>query len=1368
MADIIGTNGNDTLNDDGYGHTLTGGGGNDIYSIPDYSDTLIIITDFGGVGKGINPSAGVIAEVDRLEFFSYSPHDSSLNARNLVPTQNGTNLEITFLKVNDFKVILQNFALENLDNLSLSTGATVDLGNIEFSGQTTITDSFDVFNYDSTQSTIFNKNTVTFLNDLNNNVSGFDNSDDVINGQGGDDIIDGKSGNDLLRGGAGNNTLIGGVSNDTLDVEYSTGNNILNGGTGDDYLNAGASSGNNLLSGGDGNDTLYTSYIQNVYNYITSSGNNTLNGGAGDDYLNAGASSGNNLLSGGDGNDTLSTSGVSNYPAAPNFTSSGNNTLNGGAGDDTLRAEASSGNNLLLGGDGNDYLDISSLSIYSGVALSSGNTLNGGAGDDTLRAEDSPGNNFFFGDDGNDSIYLNLKNQTVDGGKGDDLLSVDYSSYSPTTGGITTTFNPTTNIGSIKADANQVSYKNIERLNISGTGYNDNIVGNSGNDTLSTGNGGNDTIDGGEGEDVLSVDYNYTATEGITTTFNPTNNTGSIKAGTNQVSYKNIERLNISGTGYNDNIVGNSGNDTLSTGYAGNDTIDGGEGEDVLSVNYNGENDSNAPIATNYNATTNTGSIRLGTNQVNYKNIEQLNILGTDYNDLIVGNSGNDTLFGGYGGNDTLTGGAGNDKFVYSVAPYYNGENTETITDFGGVGKGSNPSATAIAFLDTLQFTDNGFTAQNLQLTHHGNNLEIGFENLGDSKVILQNFLLENLDNLPATSSRPAIGNILFYGQTSVTDSFDVFDANSTQTNLFNKNTVTFLNDLDNNITGFDDSNDVINGQGGNDIIHGLSGDDILRGGTGNDFLIGGTGNDFLIGGTGNDFLIGGTGDDSLIGGTGNDSLIGDTGNDSLIGGIGDDSLIGGTGDDFLIVDNSPGNNLLCGGNDSDGLTLSSADGNNTLNGGAGDDNLSASNSPGDNLLNGGDGNDSFTVSINDDSRLYGNNTLNGGTGDDSFDAQYILGNNLFYGGDGNDSFLFSARKTSSLVTTTVDGGTGDDTLQSFYYDTNLTGEITSAFNATTNIGSITQGKNRLNYKNIEQLDIIGTIYNDNIVGSNGNDTLSGSDGNDTLNGGTGDDNLSTDSSKGNSLMDGDDGNDSLSAFGYYDEYREFHLSAISGNNTLNGGAGDDNLVTNYSSGNNLLSGGNGNDSLSASGSDSLYSFYGVYTVSGNNTLDGGAGDDRLIVDYSSGANLLFGGDGNDSLSAFYTSGNNTLYGGNGNDILTGGKGNDSLTGGSGTDSFAFNSYNEGVDRLDDFNTSNELIQVLAIGFGGGLSIGSLKTSQFTLGTSATTSEERFIYNRATGGLFFDLDGSASGFTQVQFAQLDTGLSLTEKNFIVV
>jgi Ca2+-binding RTX toxin-like protein len=390
---------------------------------------------------------------------------------------------------------------------------------------------------------------------------------------------------------------------------------------------------------------------------------------------------------------------------------------------------------------------------------------------------------------------------------------------------------------------------------------------------------------------------------------------------------------------------------------------------------------------------------------------------------------------------------------------------------------------------------------------------------------------------------------------------------------------------------------------------------------------------------------------------------------------------------------------------------------------------LRAGGSTGDNLLSGGDGNDYLDISgsytsyrAEFDSRSTGKNTLKGGAGDDTLRAVSSTGDNLLSGGDGND-----------------------------------------------------------------YLDVSGTVYSDPFAINDSRST-----GNNTLKGGAGDDTLSAGGSTGDNLLSGGNGNDYLDVSGsdsITDGGAVSDYARSFGNNTLTGGAGNDTLRAGGSTGDNLLSGGDGNDYLDVSGSDSItdpITNSGVvsdYARSfGNNTLNGGAGNDTLRAGGSTGDNLLSGGDGNDYLdvSGSYSStgdsnyfdsrstGNNTLDGGNGNDTLTGGDGNDSLIGGNGTDTFGFNNYNGGVDTIYDFNATNELIQVSATGFGGGLSTPSLQTSQFTLGTSATTSEERFIYNSATGALFFDQDGSASGFTQVKFAQLSGGLALTKDNFVVV
>ncbi|MHC5755194.1 MAG: beta strand repeat-containing protein [Nostoc sp.] len=952
---------------------------------------------------------------------------------------------------------------------------------------------------------------------------------------------------------------------------------------------------------------------------------------------------------------------------------------------------------------------------------------------------------------------------------------------------------------------------------------------------------------------------------------------------------------NINGTNGNDTLYGTTSDDLIN-GLAGDDKLygnrsydilNGDAGDDYLNVNYSSGN-----------TTLNGGT---GDDTLNAEDSSGNNLLfGGDGNDTFLtsslNNTGANTLNGG-NGNDTFysysevrnyidnltTGGGGKDKFVYAISS----EDTYgiiTITDFSGIGKGSNPSVAVIAEVDTLQFTGfEQFTARNLQLTQNGNNLEIAFEGVPYSKVVLQNFALENLDNLAQ------VGNILFDGQTSITDSFDVFNANFTQSTIFKKNTVTFLNDLSNNINGFDNSDDVINGQGGDDIIDGLSGNDVLRGGAGNDTLIGGTGNDTLDSGAGNNTLNGGAGDDFLnvndpvnynynpsagdpkadnllFGGDGNDTLFAyDTfGNHTLNGGNGNDTFYSST---YSVTYGSSSNKILTGGGgkdkfvferyyfdggtititDFDGIAKGSnpsaaviaevdslqfrgtyyendtltafepltarnlqltQNGNNTeitfertlsfkvvlqnfalenldnlvqignivfdgqttttdsfdvfdanstqstifkkntvtflndlsnnVNGFDNSDDV-INGQGGDDIIDGKSGNDMLRGSA-------GNDTLIGGFGDDVLsDYSDLTGDNLLSGNDGND-FLSTSGITTGLGrgdyfygyvsgNNTLIGGAGDDQLR-------------AGFSTGDNLLSGGDGNDFLDASGLFQFEV--SLYT--------------ASGNNSLNGGAGNDTLNIDYSRGNNLVSGDDGNDFLSASIASNDFLGQDFAA-SGNNTLDGGAGNDTLNINYSRGDNLLSGGNGNDSLSAS------------EAFGNNTLNGGDGNDYLNIDYSKGKNLLSGDDGNDFLSAINVLGNNTLdggngndtiKGGNGNDYLTGGFGNDGLYGGDGTDTFAFKSYTEGVDRLYDFNATNEVIQILTAGFSGGLSSGSLKAGQFTIGTSTTTSNQRFIYDNITGALYFDLDGSASGFTQVKFAQLSGGLSLTENNFVVI
>jgi Ca2+-binding RTX toxin-like protein len=59
---------------------------------------------------------------------------------------------------------------------------------------------------------------------------------------------------------------------------------------------------------------------------------------------------------------------------------------------------------------------------------------------------------------------------------------------------------------------------------------------------------------------------------------------------------------------------------------------------------------------------------------------------------------------------------------------------------------------------------------------------------------------------------------------------------------------------------------------------------------------------------------------------------------------------------------------------------------------------------------------------------------------------------------------------------------------------------------------------------------------------------------------------------------------------------------------------------------------------------------------------------------------------------------------------------------------------------------------------------GTLAASAFKLGTAATTTAHRIVYDQASGALYYDADG-VGGAAQVQFAKVNPSTALTAAHF---
>ena len=151
----------------------------------------------------------------------------------------------------------------------------------------------------------------------------------------------------------------------------------------------------------------------------------------------------------------------------------------------------------------------------------------------------------------------------------------------------------------------------------------------------------------------------------------------------------------------------------------------------------------------------------------------------------------------------------------------------------------------------------------------------------------------------------------------------------------------------------------------------------------------------------------------------------------------------------------------------------------------------------------------------------------------------------------------------------------------------------------------------------------------------------------------------------------------------------------------------------------------------------------------------GGTGND--IIKGNSAANYLFGFDGDDHLD-----------GGAGNDQLEGGRGADTLTGGKGADTFIFASPLDGkADTILDFNFNEGDVLQLDHNIFTALQSGTLAADQFVLGKAAQDANDHLIYDRTTGELAYDPDGSGAA-AAVTIARLGANHDLENTNIHII
>ncbi|MGO4388042.1 hypothetical protein AB4Y85_10925 [Microvirga sp. 2YAF29] len=338
----------------------------------------------------------------------------------------------------------------------------------------------------------------------------------------------------------------------------------------------------------------------------------------------------------------------------------------------------------------------------------------------------------------------------------------------------------------------------------------------------------------------------------------------------------------------------------------------------------------------------------------------------------------------------------------------------------------------------------------------------------------------------------------------------------------------------------------------------------------------------------------------------------------------------------------------------------------------------------------------------------------------------------------------------------------------------------------------------------IDPLDWVGTGSSDNFVGTGLNDRLSGIGGGDRLYGNAGSDELN--GGLGADTLDGGtgfdvasyqgaqsgvtasletgagtsgeaEGDSFVSIEGLIGSSHGDHLTGNAGKNELTGGLGadllegkDGNDLYRVDSGDLVIEGANGGvDTVVAATSFSLTRSAEVENLQTDNVLDVtaislGGSDTANAIQGNAGRNMLQGLGGDDGIK-----------GEDGNDKLSGGAGRDVLEGGAGQDIFVFdtklsksskvNKANE--DRIADFRVADDTIHLAKSVFAKLAKKGVIKAGEFYQGAKAHDRDDYVIYNKKTGALYYDADGTGAA-AQIQIATLSKHLKMTYKDFFVI